>query len=160
MLGWHSTYSRNLLPALNLIGDVELAWLRFLASEETVADLAKRIGYSEREMYRRLRRLYSRVGASGRMGALLRVAPLGSAGLIGACPTDGPSPPSSTSRRKNTRIDTCPGSSPHEHLACDGGTGTNPDALGEIEALPRTVVGADGYTVREESAGSPRKGTN
>ncbi len=36
----------------------------------------------------------------------------------------------------------------------------NPDALAEIEALPRTVVGADGSTVREESAGSPRKGAN
>lgn len=30
---------------------------------ETVADLAKRIGYSEREAYRRLRRLYSRIPA-------------------------------------------------------------------------------------------------
>ena len=36
----------------------------------------------------------------------------------------------------------------------------NPDALAEIEALPRTVVTANGSTVREESAGSPREGTN
>lgn len=50
----------------------ELGWLRGLATGETVAELSGRVGYSEREMYRRLRRLYTRMGASGRTDALLR----------------------------------------------------------------------------------------
>jgi DNA-binding NarL/FixJ family response regulator len=56
------------------IGDDEMSWLRALAIGETVADLSARLGYSEREMYRRLHRLYSRIGASGRTDALLRAA--------------------------------------------------------------------------------------
>lgn len=55
----------------------ELSLLRALASGETVVDLGFRLGYSEREMYRRLRRLYSRMGATGRTDALLRAARLG-----------------------------------------------------------------------------------
>jgi DNA-binding NarL/FixJ family response regulator len=56
------------------IGDDEMSWLRALAMGETVAELSARLGYSEREMYRRLHRLYSRIGASGRTDALLRAA--------------------------------------------------------------------------------------
>jgi DNA-binding NarL/FixJ family response regulator len=56
------------------IGDDEMSWLRALAIGETVAELSARLGYSEREMYRRLHRLYSRIGASGRTDALLRAA--------------------------------------------------------------------------------------
>jgi DNA-binding CsgD family transcriptional regulator len=50
----------------------EVTWLRSLAAGETVAELSLRLGYSERELYRRLRRLYSKMGASGRTDALLR----------------------------------------------------------------------------------------
>lgn len=59
------------------LDDHDLAWLKSLASGETVAELGNRIGFSEREMYRRLRRLYSRIGASGRTDALLKAARLG-----------------------------------------------------------------------------------
>jgi DNA-binding NarL/FixJ family response regulator len=52
----------------------EVSWLRSLASGETVSMLSLRLGYSERELYRRLRRLYSRMGATGRTDALLRAA--------------------------------------------------------------------------------------
>jgi DNA-binding CsgD family transcriptional regulator len=50
----------------------ELTWLRSLAAGETVTELSLSLGYSERELYRRLRRLYTRMGASGRTDALLR----------------------------------------------------------------------------------------
>ncbi|HKZ29171.1 MAG TPA: hypothetical protein VJ482_05975 [Acidimicrobiia bacterium] len=56
------------------IGDAELSWLRDLAAGKTVADLAGLMSYSEREMYRRLQRVYARIGANGRTDALLRVA--------------------------------------------------------------------------------------
>jgi DNA-binding NarL/FixJ family response regulator len=55
----------------------ELFWLKALASGETVAELCDRIGYSEREMYRRLRRLYSKIGASNRTDALLKATRYG-----------------------------------------------------------------------------------
>jgi DNA-binding NarL/FixJ family response regulator len=54
------------------IADDELGWLRALMAGETVAQLGRRVGYSEREMYRRLRRLYARMGVSGRAEALVR----------------------------------------------------------------------------------------
>jgi len=56
------------------ITEDEISWLQAMASGETVAELSLRLGYSEREMYRRLRRLYSRIGATGRTDALLRAA--------------------------------------------------------------------------------------
>lgn len=56
------------------IGDDEISWLIALSVGETVGGLSARLGYSEREMYRRLRRLYSRIGATGRTDALLRAA--------------------------------------------------------------------------------------
>ena len=56
------------------LGEDAISWLQALASGETVAELSLRLGYSEREMYRRLRRLYSRIGATGRTDALLRAA--------------------------------------------------------------------------------------
>jgi len=56
------------------LGEDEISWLQALGSGETVAELSLRLGYSEREMYRRLRRLYSRIGATGRTDALLRAA--------------------------------------------------------------------------------------
>jgi DNA-binding NarL/FixJ family response regulator len=51
--------------------DVEQAWLRRLAAGGTVAGLARGCGYSEREMYRRLSDMYSRLGARTRTEALL-----------------------------------------------------------------------------------------
>ena len=56
------------------VSSEELAWLQSLATGGTVAEVSVRHGYSERELYRRLRRLYSRMGASGRTDALLRAA--------------------------------------------------------------------------------------
>lgn len=59
------------------IGDEEVSWLRSLSQGLTVSRLAEAVGYSEREMYRRLRRLYSRLGADGRTEALLMAARFG-----------------------------------------------------------------------------------
>ncbi len=53
------------------VDDGERGWLRWLGSGGTVAALAEASAYSEREMYRLLRRLYTRLGASGRTEALL-----------------------------------------------------------------------------------------
>jgi DNA-binding NarL/FixJ family response regulator len=54
------------------LSDMEQAWLRRLAAGGTVAGLARGCGYSEREMYRRLSDVYSRLGARTRTEALLR----------------------------------------------------------------------------------------
>ena len=47
-------------------------WLRSLSRGMTVDELADRAGYSERAMYRQLRRLYERLGAANRTEALLQ----------------------------------------------------------------------------------------
>lgn len=49
----------------------EVSWLRDMAAGMTVAAIGERFGYSEREMFRRLRRLYSRMGVRSRTQALL-----------------------------------------------------------------------------------------
>ena len=49
----------------------ERQWLRALAESTTVSSLARASGYSEREMYRLLARLYQQLGVSGRTEALL-----------------------------------------------------------------------------------------
>lgn len=49
----------------------EEEWLRALARGETVSQLAGRIAYSEREVYRMLRALYERLGVRGRTEALV-----------------------------------------------------------------------------------------
>jgi DNA-binding NarL/FixJ family response regulator len=54
------------------IDDVQAEWLRALARGTTVEELAESVGYSERAMYRQLRRLYERLGASSRTEALLQ----------------------------------------------------------------------------------------
>ena len=46
-------------------------WLRALAAGATVHQLAERIGYSEREMYRLLRAVYDRLGVPNRTQALV-----------------------------------------------------------------------------------------
>lgn len=61
-------------PALT---DNERRWLRALAENVTVASLARASGYSQREMYRVLAELYSRLGVTTRTEALLRADRLG-----------------------------------------------------------------------------------
>ena len=50
----------------------QTGWLRWLSRGMTVEELADRAGYSERAMYRQLRRLYERLGAANRTEALLQ----------------------------------------------------------------------------------------
>lgn len=59
-------------PGPGSISNQEVDWLRTLAGGTTVAGLAARVGYSEREMFRRLRALYRRMGADGKTEALVR----------------------------------------------------------------------------------------
>ncbi len=54
------------------LSDDEIGWLRQLADGITVAQLAERVGYSERMMFRLLAGLYSRLGVSNRTRALIR----------------------------------------------------------------------------------------
>lgn len=56
---------------------VTIDWLRDLASGKTVADLAERVGYSEREMHRHLSRVYVQLGADNRTDALLTAQRVG-----------------------------------------------------------------------------------
>jgi DNA-binding NarL/FixJ family response regulator len=49
-----------------------LMWLHHLAAGGTVAELADRLGYSERAMYRMLRALYREMGVRTRLEAVLR----------------------------------------------------------------------------------------
>lgn len=55
--------------------DVEC--LAMLATGTTTVRVADRFGYSEREMFRRLRALYQRLGVSGRYGAVARAVEIG-----------------------------------------------------------------------------------
>ncbi len=59
------------------MSDEERGWLRGLASGQTVAALAHRSAYSERELYRRLGRLYRKLGATGRVEAMLKASSWG-----------------------------------------------------------------------------------
>lgn len=70
---------RRLVP---LVGqwkatDEETICLRRLAAGETVASLARDLHYSEREMFRRLKNMYPRLGVSRRQDALVRAIELG-----------------------------------------------------------------------------------
>jgi DNA-binding NarL/FixJ family response regulator len=56
------------------IGDDEVQWIRAPADGATVAALADRVGYSEREMFRLLHDLYHRMGAKSRTEALVTAA--------------------------------------------------------------------------------------
>jgi DNA-binding NarL/FixJ family response regulator len=84
---WAASLGRTLLPALVArelaaraetseavpdLSEQQLRWLRALAASATVTSLAKSAGYSEREMYRLLSALYSRLGVTTRTEALLR----------------------------------------------------------------------------------------
>lgn len=59
---------------LEKLDESDVSCLRALAGGEKVAQMARCFGYSEREMYRRLRRLYSRMAVQGRTEALLLAA--------------------------------------------------------------------------------------
>jgi DNA-binding NarL/FixJ family response regulator len=50
---------------------VQQTWLRLLASGMTIQELARQVGFSERETYRRLRQIYSAMGVRGRTEALI-----------------------------------------------------------------------------------------
>lgn len=50
----------------------EIEWLRQLVQGSTVAQVAKRAGYSERMMFRLLHDIYERLGTSNRTEALIR----------------------------------------------------------------------------------------
>jgi DNA-binding NarL/FixJ family response regulator len=53
------------------ISQAELSWLRDFAAGLTVSSVADKAGYSERELYRHLARLYTRLRVAGRTEALL-----------------------------------------------------------------------------------------
>lgn len=55
----------------------EVEWLQSLARSTTVARVGEEAGYSEREMYRRLKRMYHKMGVRGRTEALLKASRLG-----------------------------------------------------------------------------------
>lgn len=54
-----------------IVDDTEAGWLRSLGGGETVAALADRIGYSERETYRLLGALYEKIGVTNRTEAII-----------------------------------------------------------------------------------------
>lgn len=55
----------------------ELTWLQSMANNMTVERLGRLAGYSEREMYRRLRNVYFKMGVTNRTEALLKASRLG-----------------------------------------------------------------------------------
>lgn len=59
------------------IGAEELGWLQSLARGAIVARVGEEAGYSEREMYRRLKRLYAKMGVRSRTEALIKASRLG-----------------------------------------------------------------------------------
>jgi DNA-binding NarL/FixJ family response regulator len=65
----------GMLPAP--LNETQVEWLRQLASGMTVAVLAERVGYSERETYRLLGAIYRTLGARNRSQALVKAAQLG-----------------------------------------------------------------------------------
>lgn len=60
-----------------VVSNDERDWLDALASGKTVAEVAERFAYSEREMYRRLSDVYGRLGARDKVHALLIAVKLG-----------------------------------------------------------------------------------
>lgn len=58
--------------AANSPGRRQLSWLRQLAEGVTVAQLARRAGYSERAMFRLLQALYREMGVTTRIQAIVR----------------------------------------------------------------------------------------
>lgn len=60
-----------------MLTPVQLSWLRQLSTGSTVAQLAGRAGYSEREMFRLLKALYREMGVDDRIRAILRAQEFG-----------------------------------------------------------------------------------
>lgn len=81
--GNQAVVPKSLVPRLAaarqeaLVTDDEMQWLASLASGTTVAELAARFAYSEREMYRRLSDMYRRIGARDKVHALLIAVKMG-----------------------------------------------------------------------------------
>ena len=71
------TASALLSAELRAIGPSDVEWLQMMAQGKTVAELARAVGYSEREMFRLLRQLYDRMGVRNRTEALLKAARCG-----------------------------------------------------------------------------------
>lgn len=74
--------SRDLITATHALGPTHFserqeAWIRDLAAGMTVAQVAHTAGYSERAMYRLLKELYSLLGVSSRLEAIMRAKELG-----------------------------------------------------------------------------------
>lgn len=61
-------------PVRSALPETDRELLRGLAAGESVAKMGTRIGYSERETFRRLHRLYRRMGVDARGPALVRAA--------------------------------------------------------------------------------------
>jgi DNA-binding NarL/FixJ family response regulator len=65
------------VEAQSMLTGEEVTWLRELARGVTVKDLGRDTGHSRRTMHRRLKQIYRRLGAAGRVEALVRAAELG-----------------------------------------------------------------------------------
>lgn len=59
------------------LSEEEVSWLKAMAEGRTVMELAEISGYSERAMFRMLRKLYVRLGVPNRTGALLWASRVG-----------------------------------------------------------------------------------
>jgi DNA-binding NarL/FixJ family response regulator len=69
----HSIASSRLRsPSAIQLSAEEFEWLGALSAGHTVLEIAKRAGYSEREMFRRLHRIYRRIGARNRSEAIAK----------------------------------------------------------------------------------------
>ena len=64
-------------PTQGGFSPLERRWLRSLAEGATVGEVAAAEGYSQRHMRRLLANLYRRLGATGRVPALVAAARLG-----------------------------------------------------------------------------------
>ena len=64
-------------PDAPAVSDEEMTWLRRLSQGVTIADRAREVEHSEREMYRLLAALYARMGVHGKTEALVRATQWG-----------------------------------------------------------------------------------
>ena len=109
-----STVARGLTGAAPPEPEVELSatdrtLLHALCQGLTVATIATHVGYSEREVHRRLRNLYGRLGLRGRADALIFAV---RHGLV-----EPPAPGTERATRQEPDV-ACPGTAPGASLAC------------------------------------------
>lgn len=71
----HSGRGATVAPVA--VAECECDWLHMLANGCTVGDVARWAGYSEREMFRLLRKLYKRMGVRSRAESLVKAAQWG-----------------------------------------------------------------------------------